>query len=180
VPEPQAAILIRRPRPDDAAAIAATMSDPAVLAGLLQLPHATEAAWRKRIEEMPVGPTTAELFLVAKLGGRVVGNAGVHPFAHVRRNHAAGIGMAVASDAQGQGVGTALMVAVIDWADRWAQLLRLELTVYTDNTAAIALYRKFGFVAEGTHRAYALRDGVYVDALCMARLHPKPPNLPEV
>ena len=45
--------------------------------------------------------------------------------------------------------------------------------VYADNERAIALYRKFGFEAEGTHRAYALRDGRYVDALAMARLRPK-------
>jgi putative acetyltransferase len=51
------------------------------------------------------------------------------------------------------------------------------LTVYTDNAGAIALYRKFGFVDEGVHRAFALRDGVYVDALAMARLHPNPPRL---
>ena len=153
------------------------MGDAEVLSGLLQLPHPTEAMWKKRIEEMPVGPTSAELFIVAERGGEVVGNAGVHPPAHVRRRHAAGIGMAVARHAQGQGVGTALMVAIVDWADNWAQLLRLELTVYTDNAAAVALYRKFGFEVEGTHRAYAIRDGAYVDALAMARLHPNPPSL---
>jgi putative acetyltransferase len=154
------------------------MNDPEVLSGLLQLPHATEAMWKKRIEEMPVGPTTAELFIVAERDGKVVGNAGCHPLQHVRRRHAAGIGMAVAKGAQGQGVGSALMAAIIDWADNWAQLLRLELTVYTDNPAALALYRKFGFVHEGTHLAYALRNGVYVDAHFMARLHPNPPKLP--
>ena len=175
-PEPK--IVIRRPRPDDAAAMVAIMGDLEVLPGLLQLPYATEAAWKKRIEEMPVGPTTGELFIVAERSGEVVGNAGVHPVQHVRRRHTAGIGMAVSQHAQGQGVGTALMAAIVDWADNWAQLLRLELTVYTDNAAGIALYRKFGFVHEGTHLAFALRDGVYVDAHCMARLHPKPPQLP--
>lgn len=174
---PSAAVLVRRPRPDDASAIAATMGDPEVAAGLLQLPHPTEEMWRKRILDMPVGPTTGELFLVAELAGRVVGNAGVHPLNHVRRRHAAGIGIAVARDAQHRGVGTALMAALVDWADHWAHLLRLELTVYTDNDRAIALYRRFGFEVEGTHRAYALRNGVYVDALCMARLHPQPPAL---
>jgi L-phenylalanine/L-methionine N-acetyltransferase len=177
VPEPKK-IVIRRPRPEDAAAILATMDDPDVLPGLLQLPYATEAMWKKRIEEMPVGPTTAELFIVAERGGEVVGNAGVHPLQHVRRRHAAGIGMAVAKQAQGHGVGTALMAAIVDWADNWAQLLRLELTVYTDNAAAQVLYRKFGFEVEGTHRAYAIRNGVYVDTLAMARLHPNPPRLP--
>lgn len=159
--------------------MADVMGDPQVFAGLLQLPYATEAAWRKRIEEMPTGPNTLELFLVAERGGRIVGNAGVHPALHVRRRHTAGIGMAVARDAQGQGVGSALMAAIIDWADNWAQLLRLELTVYTDNQAGLALYRKFGFVHEGTHLAFALRGGVYVNAHCMARLHPNPPQLPQ-
>lgn len=174
---PDPAIRVRRPTPDDAPALMAIMGDPQVLPSLLQLPYATEAMWRKRIEEMPVGHTTAELFVVAERDGRVVGNAGVHPFPAVRRRHAAGIGMAVARDAQGQGVGTALMQAIVDWADNWAQLLRLELTVYADNAAALTLYRKFGFEVEGTHRAYALRDGVYVDTHCMARLHPRPPRL---
>jgi len=178
VSAPRPEIVVRRPRADDAAAIVATMGDVEVLSGLLQLPYPTEAAWRKRIEEMPTGPTTAELFLVAERGGVVVGNAGVQPPQHVRRRHTAGIGMAVAREAQGQGVGSALMAAIVDWADQWAQLLRLELTVYTDNTAALTLYRKFGFEVEGTHRAYALRQGVYVDAFCMARLHPNPPRLP--
>ena len=33
------------------------------------------------------------------------------------------------------------------------------------------LYRKFGFEIEGTHRKYAFRDGAYVDAHTMARVH---------
>jgi len=56
-------------------------------------------------------------------------------------------------------------------------VLRIELTVYTDNAGAIALYEAFGFRIEGTHRAYALRRGVYEDVYAMARLHPKPPGV---
>jgi putative acetyltransferase len=87
-------------------------------------------------------------------------------------------GLSVAREFQRRGVGSALMAAICDYADHWAGVLRLELTVYTDNEAAIALYRKFGFVIEGTHRAYALRNGEYADAYAMARLHPRPPALP--
>jgi len=55
-------------------------------------------------------------------------------------------------------------------------VLRLELTVYADNARAIALYESLGFRHEGRHVGYALRDGHYVDALSMARLHPDPPR----
>jgi L-phenylalanine/L-methionine N-acetyltransferase len=174
----KATITVRRVRRDDATAIAATMSDPLVARGLLQMPHGSEEFWRKRIDEMPAGNAAGEIMLVAERGGVAVGNAGVHGVAALRRRHSAGVGIAVARDSQGQGVGTALMAALIDWSDNWAQLLRLELTVFSDNEAAIALYKKFGFVHEGTHRAYALRDGVFADVHAMARLHPRQPLLP--
>jgi putative acetyltransferase len=74
-------------------------------------------------------------------------------------------------------VATALMAALCDYADRWVGVLRIELTVYTDNAMAIRLYRKFGFELEGTAKGYALRDGTYVDAHAMARLHPNPPRI---
>ena len=51
-------------------------------------------------------------------------------------------------------------------------VLRLELTVDTDNARALALYRKFGFQIEGTLRGYALGDGHYADVFTMARFHP--------
>ena len=80
--------------------------------------------------------------------------------------------MSVHDDYAGRGVGTALMAALTEQADRWLGLRRIELTVWTDNAAAIALYERFGFEREGLHRAFALRDGEYVDALAMARLRP--------
>jgi RimJ/RimL family protein N-acetyltransferase len=58
------------------------------------------------------------------------------------------IGMAVAREWRGRGVGSALLVAAIDWA-RDRGLHKLSLSVFVHNTAAIALYRKFGFVEEG-------------------------------
>ena len=57
-------------------------------------------------------------------------------------------------------------------------MLRVELVVHADNERAQALYRSMGFVEEGRHRAYALKNGRYVDAVAMARLHPNPPALP--
>ena len=172
------AITIRRATLADAAALARIMGDSAVYPGLMQLPFTSEEIWKARLADT-FAPGKPDLLLLAESGGEVVGSAGLHPVgAALRRRHVLTLGISVAREAQRQGVGSALMAAMCDYADRWAGVLRIELTVYADNAAAIALYRKFAFEPEGTHRAYALRDGAYVDALAMARLHPDPPALP--
>jgi putative acetyltransferase len=78
--------------------------------------------------------------------------------------------MAVHDAYAGRGAGRALMSGLIDLADRWLNYKRLELTVWVDNERAIGLYSSFGFEREGVHRAFAWRDGGYVDAVAMARL----------
>lgn len=167
---------VRRARPADAADICRVMSQADVYGNLLQLPLPSEELWRARIEEM-AAPGRIDLMMVAEHGGHVVGSAGLHPQTQLRRRHAAMLGISVEPAAQGRGVGQALMQALCAYADDWAQILRLELTVFTDNTRALALYRRFDFHLEGTHRGYALRNGVYADVHCMARLHPRPPVL---
>ena len=169
--------LIRSTRPEDAADYSPYMADPAVFAGLLQLPHPTEAMWRERLSAPKAGD---DLSLVAEQSGRVVASAGLFSQrTQVRRQHVSALGISVALAAQGQGIGTALMAALTDFADRWGQILRIELSVFADNARAIALYERFGFVREGLHRGYALRDGAYADTLSMARLHPNPPRWSE-
>jgi len=170
-------LLLRRAAVHDAAAYARIMGDPQVLPGTLQMPYPSEDLWRNRLADS-LAPGKPDLLLVAERDGVVVGTAGLHPQPQLRRRHVAMLGISVAVEAQGQGVGRALMDAMCDWADRWAQLLRIELTVFVDNERAIALYRRFGFEVEGRLRAYGLRDGQYVDVLAMARLHPNPPRLP--
>src|SRR5437867_3614981 len=65
----------------------------------------------------------------------------------------------------------ALIAELLNLADNWLHILRIELMVFTDNASGIALYRKFGFEIEGTHRADVLRDGKLVDGYSMARFH---------
>lgn len=167
------ALTIRRAHPDDAPAVAAWMADPAVFAQLLQMPYPSTEMWRERLAGNQAG--AGEVQLVAVLDGQPVGLAGLHqPRAVWRRRHAMGLGISVARHAHGQGVGAALMQALLDHADRWANLLRVELTVFADNARAIALYKRFGFQEEGRLRQYAWRDGAYADCLGMARVHPGP------
>ncbi len=161
--------------------ICALMSDPAVFSGLLQLPYPSPDLWRKRLEERVDNPAALHLLAVDTHGATpvVIGSAGIHPAGiSQRQKHVGGLGISVAAAWQRRGIGSELMRRLLDWADNWAGYLRVELQVYTDNEAGIALYRKFGFVHEGTLRANALRDGVFVDSHLMARLHPQPPRLP--
>ena len=171
-------VLVRRATVDDAAGFARIMGDPAVLPGLMQMPHTNELLWRAKLEDSTAADRH-DLVLAAERGGEIVGTAGLHPSAahQTRRRHVAMIGIAVAPAAQGTGVGTALMQAMCDYADRWMGVLRIELTVFVDNAPALALYRRFGFEIEGRLRGYALRDGAYDDAFTMARIHPGPPRI---
>jgi putative acetyltransferase len=162
-----AAIRVRGREPDDIEALAELFNTPSVVAGTLQLPYRSVATRRAQLTD-----ETSTYHLVAEIDGRVVGAAGLHAEPSPRRRHCAGIGMAVHEAYQGQGVGSALLAALLDLADNWLGLRRLELHVYTDNAAALRLYEKFGFVIEGTARQFALRSGVYVDAHAMARLRP--------
>lgn len=132
----------------------------------LQLPFQSSEVWRKRLATND----DTQIGLVATVAGEVVGNIGLTRFTRPRRAHVGEIGMAVRDDWQGKGVGSALLEAALDLADNWLGMRRIELHVHADNERAIALYRKFGFELEGTHRAYAIRNGVYVDSLSMARL----------
>jgi RimJ/RimL family protein N-acetyltransferase len=66
------------------------------------------------------------------------------------------IGMMVAADWRGRGVGTALVEAAIEWA-RERGLHKLTLSVFPHNDAAIALYRKFGFAEEGRRARHIRR-----------------------
>jgi putative acetyltransferase len=170
-------IVVRRATVQDAAAYARIMGDPGVFPGLMQMPHTSEELWRARLVENNA-PGKADLPLVAERDGAVVGCAGLHPAGvSPRRRHVLLLGISVLPEAQGYGVGSALMAALCDYADRWAGALRIELGVYTDNARAIGLYKKFGFEIEGTMRGYAMRDGQFADTFAMARLHPNQPRI---
>ena len=162
---PNPNITIRAVEPDDWPDFAAIFDQPNAVAGTLQMPLRSHAWRRKRAEEWP-GDST---HLAAVLDGKVIGTAGLTRFEN-RRSHVGTIGMAVHDAYAGQGAGSALMAALLDIADNWLGLTRVELTVYADNARAIGLYERYGFEREGLHRDFALRGGALVDALAMARL----------
>lgn len=160
-------LTIRRAEAEDCVGVAEMFESSKVYSGTLQVPYPSREYWRRRITENP----ESAHYLLAIVDERVVGMAGIDTFpTRPRRKHAGAIGISVHEEWQGKGVGGALMRALLDLADNWLNLTRLELEVYADNEAAIHLYERSGFEVEGTLRQYAFRNGTYVDSKIMARL----------
>jgi putative acetyltransferase len=165
---------IRAAEPADGEGVSALLGRPGTVEGTLQLPDMPIAS---RLEWTRPDPQACKLVAVAD--GTIVGWAALHGQSSLRRSHVRSVSLAIAPEWQGQGLGRRMMERLLDWADHWTHTLRIELMVHADNERAIALYRGLGFVEEGRHRGYALKNGQYVDSLSMARLHPRPPVLPQ-
>jgi L-phenylalanine/L-methionine N-acetyltransferase len=166
-------VIVRACETSDMEALAALRSLPGVRHGTLSIGYRSAentAAWFAKV---PPG----NLVLCAEVEGEIVGMAELAR-GKARRAHVGEIGLLVHDAWRGRGVGRALMSALIESADHSLGLRRLALTVFVDNTAAIALYHRFGFVEEGRSRGYAMRDGALVDVLHMARLAAAPSFAP--
>jgi putative acetyltransferase len=164
-------ISIRPLKIEDTEALHEIISDPAVARGLNQIPSLEVADVRKKTEAG--GPGLYRYSAVAKHedgSEKVVGNVTMHQPQNPRLAHSADLGISVHRDYWGTGIGQRLMATIVDLADNWLNLSRLELEVYTDNQAAIHLYKRFGFEIEGTRRLYSYGDGRWSDAHIMARL----------
>ena len=158
---------IRPAGPEDAAGITALRRMPGVFENTAALPSERTARLQALLADLPQN----QHFLVAVApDGLVAGLAMLSVESNLRRRHSGGLGIMVRTDCQGQGIGTALLEAVLDLADNWLMLRRVELEVYADNQRAVRLYEKFGFETEGRKREAAVKNGAYVDLLVMARL----------
>jgi len=159
-------ISIRRAEPTDAAAIKEIYACEKAYSGTLQLPHPSLSSWESRISNVPDNVYS----YVAMIDDEIVGNLGFTINPNPRRRHVASLGMGVKDNHAGSGVGSALLETVIDLADNWLNLKRIELTVFVDNEPAINLYKKFGFKVEGEAEAFAFRNGEYISTYYMARV----------
>jgi RimJ/RimL family protein N-acetyltransferase len=105
--------------------------------------------------------------LLALDDGRVVGSLSIRRDDHPATRHVATLGMFVVASHRRRGIGSVLMEEALDWARRFG-VERLELTVYPENAAALALYRRFGFVEEGRLVRHAKKSYGYEDEILMA------------
>ncbi|ARO15618.1 GCN5-related N-acetyltransferase [Ketogulonicigenium robustum] len=132
------------------------------------MPHRPDVFWPGFYRTRD--PNGAEL--VAVSGAGVVGHLGLLTNSAPRRKHVASFGIAVHPDHQGQGAGAALMGEMLNLADNWYNITRMQLDVASNNARAIALYRRFGFEVEGESRFDLFFGGRYQHTTHMVRFHP--------
>jgi RimJ/RimL family protein N-acetyltransferase len=118
-----------------------------------------ERRTRRRLADGPVNIVLAD-------GGEIVGVADLNP---TGIDGVLSLGMWVLAPHRGRGGGRLLGEAAI--AARPEGVHKVELEVWPDNEAAIALYEAMGFEREGLRRDhYRREDGSLRSALIMARL----------
>lgn len=158
---------------DDAAGVNALRRMPGVFENILGIPSERIERSETFIDGLNDNQHQFVAVTVGEDGSElVIGTAGLSVFGNLRTRHSAGMGIMVHKDYQNSGVGSALMEALLDVADNWLMLVRVELTVFRDNERAIHLYQKFGFEKEGLKRMAGIRNGKYEDEFLMARIHP--------
>ncbi|WP_298439032.1 GNAT family N-acetyltransferase [uncultured Ferrimonas sp.] len=108
---------------------------------------------------------------VAYVDNRLIGWCDIVPHTPPSQAHIGYMGMGIIQGYRGQGIGQRLLQRAIEHAFSRG-LTRLELEVFANNHAAIAMYQKLGFEIEGRKRFGRKIDQNYLDILLMARYHP--------
>lgn len=162
-------LIIRSPRMTDAEDINEMRRQTGVRETTLGLATDTLARTQGVLSNL----TADDHILVAELDidGRkkVVGMIGLQIHKNPRMRHSATLGMSVNANYQGMGIGKVLMKEILDVADNYLMLIRVELGVLESNTRARKLYESFGFVYEGTKKYAIIQNGRYAHELMMAR-----------
>lgn len=104
----------------------------------------------------------------AVVGDQVVGWIDISRPENERLKHRGFLGMGILAEVRGQGIGSKLMAKALEHAQKIG-LEKVELSVYTSNPAAVALYKKFGFIEEGFVKKYRKLGDQYFDCLNMAK-----------
>ena len=156
-------VLLRRLRPDDAAAyVAAFRADPELgrLLGMEEDPD--EALIRKRAKRLPELAAEGRIVELA-IGEAFAGTVILHSIdEHHRRCE---VGFWLVPEARRRGLGSRAVALGVAWAFETLDLLRVEMTTTPDNAAVFALARRLGFTQEGVLRKRNVERGQRVDVV---------------
>ncbi|MCI0393914.1 MAG: GNAT family N-acetyltransferase [Chloroflexi bacterium] len=133
------------------------------------MPRSAEQ-WAKWLEEQQ-GDKNVFLFGIRPVNGNeLLGYADINGILWTHGNGWIGIGLGDRGS-WGKGYGREAMALILKFAFDELNLHRVQLTVFSYNERAIALYEKLGFTREGVYREHLLRDGRRYDMLLYGLLH---------
>ncbi len=98
----------------------------------------------------------------------VIGWVDISLSSNPRLNHRGHLGMGIVKEFRGQGIGSQLLLQSLKHAKEIG-LEKVELSVYISNTAAIKLYKKFGFNEIGVIKNYRKLNDKYFDCIEMEK-----------
>ena len=104
---------------------------------------------------------------VGTIDGEIVLVCDVRAAARTRISHVGGVAISIKKAYWHLGIGSIAMRAMIDFAKETGFLRMLSLEVHEGNERAIALYKRFGFVEAGRHKARINVRGAYYDEILM-------------
>jgi L-amino acid N-acyltransferase YncA len=105
--------------------------------------------------------------LIAEAGGEILGFASLSQWYDTPvYAHTVESSLYLAPSAQGRGLGTTLMRALLDEARRLGHHVVLS-RIWSGNVSSIAMCRKCGYEMVGTQREVGLRHGVWEDCVIM-------------
>ncbi len=110
------------------------------------------------------------LFLVAEVGGKIVGFSRLEGNKLIRFRHKAEFGICILKKYWGYGIGRAMLEKILSYADS-SDIKKISLTAVETNTKAIKLYENYGFLQEGlliNDRIH--KDGEYYNTVIMGRI----------
>lgn len=162
-------LLIRAVQVNDTGSIHSISIQDTVLPYMVWLPSLRI----EQIESMLKNLGPNDHYFVAELNGTVVGYVGLTQSRSARKSHVGELFVGVDSEHQGKGIGTVLINKVLDVADNWLFLERVELEVLETNPRAQVLYERLGFIVEGKKVGAFRSSGKYVDIIIMARSRSK-------
>jgi RimJ/RimL family protein N-acetyltransferase len=112
--------------------------------GEFDLEEEQERAWigRHLVDE-------GHLILVAEVGEQVVGFLHFQNGYRKRLKHRGRFHMLIDDEWRNQGVGSALIKTMLEWTESHPEIEKVCFAVFSNNTGAISLYKKFGFLEEG-------------------------------
>lgn len=138
-----------------------------VLPYMVFLPSMRVDAMENRIRNLAQN----QFEFVAEYDGEVVGFVGLTQ-SPGRRSHSGDLFIGVDSEYHNKGIGKALLTKMLDLADNWLMLERVELGVLETNPRAKVLYEKFGFIEEGVKVGNLKAHGKFVNEIIMSRFRP--------